>query len=493
MSDRIDCRQTSLEHQACLRCKPVLVLPGIMGSRSEVWREGAMLKQVPQATSYMDQSLLFWLTYASAPHREWIRKLRDEFEMEFYDPFYMGPLVRQLGRIGHNVAMMKFCNGKWVVDRERNMENDVLGASYVRSADRFRTYRSAPFTAFVLPYDWRRSVADTANFLKGAISNLRSSYMTPDLADVPFTIVAHSMGGLVARYLIEKLEIGSDNVDNLICVGTPHLGAIDAFGVLCGLVSKDPIEIPGHDALTLREQQDLMLKWDSSLQLVPAHATVETSRLRVGAPQAVESEWKTPIAWLRDRANQDPRQASHDVKVAAAIIKQTVVARVLQWGDRPSPTATRYHLIAGSGHETNVALQDGFPQRTAVRNWAPTWTVQPGLSLHKDANGDGTVPFNSAIARFIDPTNKEAPRDIVQADRYAMGPAEAHAHLMEDKNVLLLLTGLLGEQTLRSNRGLCWNNELDKIPFMRPLTYGKSQWEQIHEYPVIPIGNSDLL
>jgi pimeloyl-ACP methyl ester carboxylesterase len=455
-----------------------------------------MLKQIPQATWYMKGSVLFWLANAIAPHKEWIRRLRNDREMDFYDPFYVGSLLRQLDVIGHNVAMMKFRGGEWVVDRERNVETGVLWPSYGRSANVCKVYRSAPFTAFVLPYDWRRSVADTANFVKGAISNLRSLHMAPDLADVPFTIIAHSMGGLVARYLVEKIEIGSDIVDNLICVGTPHLGAIDAFGVLSGLVSKDPIEVPGYDAvdaLTLREQQGLMLGWDSSLQLVPTHAAIDAYRLGPVSQQLVQSEWKTPVAWLRDREGQSPEQKLNNARVAAAIIKQTGVARVLQWGDNPHPTAIRYHLIAGSGHETNVALQDGFPQRTAVRNWAPTWTVQPGLSLHTDADGDGTVPFDSAIARFVDPTKREASRDTVQADRYVMGPTEVHARLMEDKNVLRLLTGLLGEQTLRLNRGLYWKSALDKVPFLPPLGYKKTQWEEVHEYPVSPLGASDLL
>ena len=38
-------------------------------------------------------------------------------------------------------------------------------------------------------------------------------------------IVAHSMGGLAARYYIEELE-GADTVDSLVTLGTPHEGTV---------------------------------------------------------------------------------------------------------------------------------------------------------------------------------------------------------------------------------------------------------------------------
>jgi pimeloyl-ACP methyl ester carboxylesterase len=64
--------------------------------------------------------------------------------------------------------------------------------------------------------------------------------------DVRFDIVAHSMGGLVARYYLrygaqdqppdaslpEPTWAGARTVDNLIMVGTPNAGSIQALQVL---------------------------------------------------------------------------------------------------------------------------------------------------------------------------------------------------------------------------------------------------------------------
>ncbi|NBX82339.1 alpha/beta hydrolase [bacterium] len=62
------------------------------------------------------------------------------------------------------------------------------------------------------------SVARLAERVKSEVHQLREDYGTDQI-----DIVAHSMGGLVARYFIQKLG-GEPWVKNLITLGTPHLG-----------------------------------------------------------------------------------------------------------------------------------------------------------------------------------------------------------------------------------------------------------------------------
>ncbi len=72
---------------------------------------------------------------------------------------------------------------------------------------------------FTFPYEWRDSNVFTANFLDDKIDEVKSTCHC-DKVD----IVAHSMGGLVARAYIQSTDYDGD-VDQLIFLGTPHKGS----------------------------------------------------------------------------------------------------------------------------------------------------------------------------------------------------------------------------------------------------------------------------
>lgn len=86
---------------------------------------------------------------------------------------------------------------------------------------------------FVFPYDWRLDVADNVNGIEHSkVESLKSkidkilSQSKSDKVD----IIAHSMGGLLAKYYIKN--VGGDKVDKFIDIGTPHFGAPKAEKVL---------------------------------------------------------------------------------------------------------------------------------------------------------------------------------------------------------------------------------------------------------------------
>jgi len=72
---------------------------------------------------------------------------------------------------------------------------------------------------FTFPYEWRDSNVDSAKKLKEKIDAIKREIHWPKV-----DIVAHSMGGLLAREYIESNYYEND-VDQLITIGTPHLGA----------------------------------------------------------------------------------------------------------------------------------------------------------------------------------------------------------------------------------------------------------------------------
>jgi pimeloyl-ACP methyl ester carboxylesterase len=80
-------------------------------------------------------------------------------------------------------------------------------------------------TLFLFPYDWRLSNFDTARTLASVVDR------TPALKNNKFDIVAHSMGGIVAK--IWMLEYGGANkVHKAIFLGTPFQGSMNSFATL---------------------------------------------------------------------------------------------------------------------------------------------------------------------------------------------------------------------------------------------------------------------
>ena len=97
-------------------------------------------------------------------------------------------------------------------------------------------------TLYVFPYDWRRDVVESARSLGCMIEELKRRLGRPDLR---FDIVAHSMGGLVARYYAMYGErdvldaavacpdwSGARNLNKVVMIATPNGGSMSALRVL---------------------------------------------------------------------------------------------------------------------------------------------------------------------------------------------------------------------------------------------------------------------
>jgi hypothetical protein len=78
-------------------------------------------------------------------------------------------------------------------------------------------------TLFKFPYEWRQDNALSAYQLKQKIDEVENICQCGKV-----DIVAHSMGGLVARHYIESDNYGND-IDQVIFLGTPHKGSPDAY------------------------------------------------------------------------------------------------------------------------------------------------------------------------------------------------------------------------------------------------------------------------
>lgn len=98
-------------------------------------------------------------------------------------------------------------------------------------------------TFYIFAYDWRRDNVANARELVQRIQRLKERLQRPDLK---FNIVAHSMGGLIARYAamygdsdlppdgvaIHPTWKGAAHIGKIVMIGTPNEGSADAFATL---------------------------------------------------------------------------------------------------------------------------------------------------------------------------------------------------------------------------------------------------------------------
>ncbi len=114
------------------------------------------------------------------------------------------------------------------------------------SAPKFHPYtRDSDF--FVFAYDWRQEIATvTAPLFRQALEKYASIHEQRTGIPAPqtrFIIIAHSMGGLVARTFLSENPQWADRIAKLYLVGTPNLGSVKAIQTLVtgpgGLKQKD--------------------------------------------------------------------------------------------------------------------------------------------------------------------------------------------------------------------------------------------------------------
>ena len=110
---------------------------------------------------------------------------------------------------------------------------------------------------FEFPYDWRQDVRISAQQLNNFIDSIST--------EQPIIIIAHSLGTMVSRYYIEKLD-GDKKVERVILMGGPHQGAVKGLTSLLVAPEVLPFGIMGE---RLRE---IMMSFPSSYQIIPDYA-----------------------------------------------------------------------------------------------------------------------------------------------------------------------------------------------------------------------------
>jgi len=281
----------------------------------------------------------------------------------------------------------------------------------------------------VVHYDWTRPMTENVKHIQHAVDNIlaRTGAQKVD-------IVAHSMGGLLARELIQARE--SENVvDHLITLGTPHKGAADSY------VAYEGGEIPD--------------RWHPLLQHYIA--LVDRTRNTVGlALSDPPVSFRTNFPSLRDLIPTENFLVANGTKIDVDELHPST--QNLHWKYRNETLADdleRTGVTLTTIASTNVATLATIPIKSTERSFwdrlLERWRDGRPLVVPPVADteaGDQTVPLASARLDNTEPFTGVAHTDLPEKAqeeviRILTGEEPSGAHIAYDVPESVLGTTVL--------------------------------------------------
>jgi len=162
--------------------------------------------------------------WESENHQGIIDRSFAKIEQDFRDPLIIIP-----GIMGSTEK-----NGEWKLDLILRTYDDLVESLI---EDGYEEHKDL----FLFPYQWRDSNVGNALLLKEKVETIKTI-----TASNKVDIVAHSMGGLLAREYLES-DYYQDDIDQLITLGTPHRGSPESYPRYeAGVFSINSIDPIGH-------------------------------------------------------------------------------------------------------------------------------------------------------------------------------------------------------------------------------------------------------
>lgn len=239
---------------------------------------------------------------------------------------------------------------------------------------------------FEFPYDWRRDNRVAARRLREQSHDwLKRWREKSGNNNARLILIAHSMGGLVARCFLEPLE-GWRDTRMLVTFGTPYRGSVDALSFL---VNGFHAKLAG---LPLMDLSEMLRSLTSVYQLLPTFRCFDPGNGRL---------------ITLEKAGQIPGIEPERV-ASASNFHQEIQAAVKdhQTDERyhDLDTAPSLHPIVGARHPTQMSAR-------LIGDRLKTLVTHEG----KDLGGDGTVPKVSAVPHEL--SNQR--REIFSGDRHS--------------------------------------------------------------------------
>ena len=225
-----------------VRTPPVIVIPGTLGSRlldkhngTEVW---------PGSTLHL------------------LAGSKNDLELPF-DPVSLQPGDDALEANGLFEEVLNADFYGAILQTLRQSGGFVAGKPGVHADPGVRRF-------YVFAYDWRQDNVTSAQRLDALIEQLRRDYDDPTLK---VNLIAHSMGGLIARYYlrygaVDALEgegdfpitmAGAEKVSTAVLLGAPNLGSVSSLQSM----------LLGHSVGLSRIEPEVLATMPSVYELLP--------------------------------------------------------------------------------------------------------------------------------------------------------------------------------------------------------------------------------
>ncbi|MDJ0951213.1 MAG: hypothetical protein QNJ94_20065 [Alphaproteobacteria bacterium] len=374
---------------------PVIVIPGIMGSRLV----GALA------------SRQIWGDFRTDP----INPATPEDFRVIGLPVKMGVPLDQLHSTSQTAGSLAEVKGKFAgIPIRKRIYGNVLGAMGVsgyadatigRRRDMPAYQGEGSATAFEFDYDWRRSLDESAIRFHRFIRQTTRFLQAQRGSDrrIRFDVVAHSMGGLLLRYYLQyggqllpydesprPTWEGAQFVENVIIVGTPNAGSLFALGRLVSGLGRNPVH-PAYPATLLGSMPSIY-------QLLPRS---RHRPLRIvgeeDAPDLLDPDLWRRMGWGLAAPDRDDDLAMLIPEAATAAERRDIALdhlskclaaarslhRALDTLPPRQPRHLRMHLFAGDSVLTPL-LAAATPGERRLR-------------YEQRAPGDGTVLRTSAL------------------------------------------------------------------------------------------------
>lgn len=236
-------------------------------------------------------------------------------------------------------------------------------------------YLAQSHAVYSVAYDWRLSVREAA---KRLTAQLETVLIDAEKNRQPVRIVAHSMGGLVARAMIADNGAGAAAwrrmvalpQSRLLMLGTPNRGSFEAVRWLTGFN-------PTQGKLTLLDLTrgvngiiDIVRRYPGLVELLPFDTLAGTR------------DFADPALWQKLR---DDLKAAFPPAEAAALNPARITWQLLQHA-----AVDTEHMVYVAGEQPATVID------YEVRDDAIEGSQKPQLQFIATPDGDGTVPWASS-------------------------------------------------------------------------------------------------
>lgn len=338
-------------------------------------------------------------------------------------------------------------------------------------------------TFYIFPYDWRRDNVENARELVRRMESLKQKLNRPDLR---FNILAHSMGGLIARYAamygdadipegdepLTPTWAGAAHIKRIILLGVPNQGSADALATLLhgysvteGLRRRIPLlnKLTREDAVTCPALFQLLPHEDSGgfldEELRPLHVDIYDPQVwkLYGWSAINDPEYRKEYATKSGRSgNAEKALESLDAYLAAVLHRAKRFHQALDAISELEPPVMMLAL-GGDCEETLsrlVVLRDRKKDRWISLIRPKGYLTASGRKISKReateamfAPGDGRVSRKSLLGEDLAPADV-GNRGSRLSLAYAVFACDLHGSLQRNKNFQdNALTALLTEAT----------------------------------------------